>query len=403
MDFGEAIGRILDESHLVHPGQLADLAAAAGRDLGLRDLRIYLAEYSQRFLNPQPANGEPPLEIDVTVAGRAFVTGEVIDTGHGGDRQVWVPMIDGADRVGVMTFLTAEVTDELRRDAWRLASLLAPLIIVKSQYTDEYRHTARRQPMSVASEMHWRTLPPLTFTTRDVAIAAIAEPAYDLGGDVFDYALTGDIAHLVVADAAGHGLAALAPAAAAIGSIRHSRRHDLLLADTYRTANEVVAERFERRTFVTACLAQLDVTSGRLTWINAGHPQPLLVRQGKVVAQLDCRPSPPLGVGRHVVEQAEMTLQAWDRVVLFTDGVTEGRRPEREPFGHERLAEAINRESLAEHGPAETVRRLARDILNHHAHGLNDDFTILTVEYRGHLDDSPRSPASARLPHQRSI
>jgi hypothetical protein len=70
--------------------------------------------------------------------------------------------------------------------------------------TDSYSLARRRQPMSLAAEMQWQLLPPLTFVTSRVVIAGLLEPAYEVAGDAFDYALNGDIAHLAVIDPVGH-------------------------------------------------------------------------------------------------------------------------------------------------------------------------------------------------------
>lgn len=68
--------------------------------------------------------------------------------------------------------------------------------------------------------------------------------------------------------------------------------------------------------------------------------------------------------------------------MFFTDGVTEGRRSPAEMFGEARLAEVLSKESLAGHGVAETLRRTAHTVLDHHAHDLRDDFTLVAIEYR---------------------
>jgi serine phosphatase RsbU (regulator of sigma subunit) len=74
-----------------------------------------------------------------------------------------------------------------------------------------------------------------------VAVAGAIEPAYAVGGDAFDYAINGDIAHVAIIDAMGHGLQASQMACVAIGSYRHSRRERLGLIDTHRAMDAVVA------------------------------------------------------------------------------------------------------------------------------------------------------------------
>src|SRR5665811_2284499 len=90
-----------------------------------------------------------------------------------------------------------------------------------------------RQPMSLSAEMQWQLLPPLMMSTPQVAIAGALEPAYDVAGDSFDYALNDDVLHLAMIDAMGHGLSAAVMATLAMGAYRHARRLDVGLDQLY--------------------------------------------------------------------------------------------------------------------------------------------------------------------------
>lgn len=398
--------QVLAESHLMEPGDVPAVLTRAAYHLGVSDPEIYLVEPHQRELMPLlhgPEDDRQPLDIDTTLAGRAFLTGEVQDVDRESERQFWIPLIDGADRVGVFGVQGTSVDDTLRQGLLSLAGVITELVLTQQSYTDVYDRAVRRKPMSLAAEIQWGLLPPLNCTTRRVAVSGALEPAYDIGGDAFDYALNGDMVHLAIFDAIGHGLDATWPASLAVASIRHSRRHDLDLAETYLAADEALRSRFEDTCFVTAQLAQLDLVTARLRWISAGHPAPLLVRDRQVVASLDCAPSLPFGLGGKVEMVAETTLEPGDRILFFTDGVVEGRPRGGEPFGEHRLADAIQRESLADNGSAETMRRLAHAVLDHHAHELADDFTMLLVEYRGNGLNTVRAPLAIRVEGNRTV
>ena len=84
-----------------------------------------------------------------------------------------------------------------------------------------------------------------------------------------------------------------------------------------------------------------------------------------MVDTLACQPVPPLGLGIGQPELATAALEPADRVLFYTDGVTEGRNLDGEPFGEGRLADLLVRETLAGQPAAETMRRLARAILAH--------------------------------------
>src|SRR4029453_2167848 len=224
-------------------------------------------------------------------AGRAFSAIAVQDAATGSGLRLWLPLLDGAERLGVLGLTVPRVDEALRGRCTWLATLVAELLMTKGQYTDSYFLNRRRQPMSLAAEMQWQLLPPLTFVTPRVVIAGLLEPAYEVAGDAFDYALNGDSAHLAVIDPVGHDLTASVLAAVTLGSYRHSRRAGLDLAATYAALDQAIAPQFGGERFVTGQLGQLDCATGRLQWLNAGHPLPLLVRQAKGVDTLACHPA----------------------------------------------------------------------------------------------------------------
>jgi hypothetical protein len=106
----------------------------------------------------------------------------------------------------------------------------------------------------------------------------ILEPAYDVAGDSFDYAINDNIVHLTVIDAMGHGLNAAILATLAISVYRHARRAGVGLAELHGLIDAAVDQQFGPDQFVTAQMVRLDIATGRLQWVNAGHPAPLLIR-----------------------------------------------------------------------------------------------------------------------------
>jgi serine phosphatase RsbU (regulator of sigma subunit) len=172
-----------------------------------------------------------------------------------------------------------------------------------------------------------------------------------------------------------------------VGSYRHSRRAGLSLSGTYAAADQTIAALFGGERFVTGQLARLDCVTGRLHWLNAGHPLPLLVRGARVVGTLACEPVPPLGLGLGQPEIATTALEPGDRILFYTDGVTEGRNLAGEPFGEARLADLLVRETLAGQPAAETMRRLAHAILAHQGRTPRDDATMVFLEWPGPSGD----------------
>ena len=389
---GEVFGSLLAATHLTRPDDLADTLADLARPLGVEDLVLYLADYEQALLVPVPgAAGERPvLRIDGTPGGRAFSDSatQQADTARAGRRQLWLPLIDGTDRLGVVGMTLPAPDGRVDRDLLgyceRYAHLAAQLVVGKSAYGDVLERVRRRQPMTVAAELQWRLMPPLVFATRGLVVAGVLEPCYDVGGDTFDYAVNGSTAHLAVFDAMGHGLAAAGTAAVAVSAYRTARRQRLDLAGTYAAIDATLAGEYGGARFATAVLAELDLSTGTLRWVNAGHPPPLVVRDGKLVRILDLRPSTPLGVpfGREVVAVGEEALEPGDRVLLYTDGVVEARTADGEFFTAERLAGFVEKEAAGGRPTPEMLRRLRHAILNHQGGQLQDDATVLLVEWR---------------------
>lgn len=378
---------LLHASHLLAADQLPATAAQHARLLGTRELVIYLADYEQATLLPlggPEVPGRQELPIEGTMAGLAFRRVEVIHSaGRAGSHRLWLPLLNGVARLGVveMVFPTtpsAAVEDEARL----LVSLLAEMVVVNDAYSDAYARLRRRKTLSVAAEIQWDLLPPLTFGTHRVVITGALEPAYDIGGDTFDYAVTGDCADLLILDSVGHGLPSAVLASVAVGAYRHARRNMLELPDTAQAINDVIAGQFGASQFATAVIARLDLDTGRLRWINAGHPPPLILRGPALVQPPHCPPDRPLGLQDRKTVCCETRLEPGDRVLLYTDGITEARSPEGEFFGEQRLADFVMAATAAGDPAPETMRWLMHRVLTHQADQLQDDASIVFLEWR---------------------
>jgi hypothetical protein len=387
-DAERAIGSLLESGHRLAPDELAATVARHMATLEMDDVAIYLVDLDQRLLvrlGPSESTRPEHLEIDSTPAGQAFRMEEVVrePAPAGAGTRLWVPMLDGADRVGVLRTTVAEADERTAKRATHMASISASLVVSKSVFGDNLLLTRRLRDMDLAAEMRWSMLPPLTFTNDRVALAGMLEPAYEIAGDAFDYAVNGNLAHVAVIDAMGHGLEASRMANLAVGSYRHSRRRGLGLEETFAAMDQAVASQFGPERFVTGQLVRLDLSDGCLTWVNAGHPRPLLSRGGAPAEDLDCETSLPLGMGYVPAEAAHVTLQPGDAVLFLTDGVLEARSPEGEFFGRTRLIRMWKEAAAGGRPPAEVLRRLCHAVLDHQRGRLQDDATLLLVVYTG--------------------
>jgi hypothetical protein len=381
-----ALVQLLEASRTAPPERLAALAAGAGRLMGV-DAVVHLVDHDQRELRRLAPSGRPespPTAIEGTLPGRVFQTVRMLPS-EADPPRLWLPLLDGTDRLGVLEVGLRSAGDlydpVLREQCWWLAGLLGHLLAGMTVYGDVLEQTRRVRPRSPSAELIWQQLPPLTASTGAFTLAGMMEPSYDVGGDAFDYALAEHAVSLAVFDAMGHGLPAGLMAAAALAGYRAARRDGRRLYDQARTVDEVVAGHFSGSAFVTGVLAELDVASGRLRYIGAGHPPPLVLRGGKIVRTLDGGRTRPFGLGSAALTVGEEVLQPGDWLVLYTDGVTEARDPSGAWFGEARLVEFLRRAAAADQPPPETVRRLTQAVLAHQRGVLQDDATILLAAW----------------------
>ena len=397
----EPSGDLLAAAQFAVPDAVPGLVADFGRAIGALDAAVFLVDYAQQLLTPLPRPGGPERQavaIEGTLAGRAF---SAIAVQWNSDATlVWVPMVEGNERLGVVAYELPpgsglEKDDRFHEVLRKLTAQVAELIVTKADYGDFFEFYRRLQPMSVASELAWQLLPPLTFGCESVVISGALAPAYDVGGDSFDYGVDATTARIAVFDAMGHGLEAGLLATVGVAAYRNCRRARLKLDETVAFVDETIQRQFGTERFVTAVLGELDLVSGRFCWYRCGHPAPLLLRGSKVVKTLPGDGGLPLGLGAPG-DAAEESLEPGDQVVFFTDGVTEARSPDGAFFGADRLADMVSRASAGGNPPPETLRRLVHSILEHQAGDLQDDATAVLVEWKGQgketleLDDHAR-------------
>ncbi|MEO3801926.1 PP2C family protein-serine/threonine phosphatase [Nonomuraea sp. B1E8] len=398
------LGGLLGASQLAAMEDLPGLVAAYGRLAGFSHTMIYVADLQQQMLVPLAGRhgefGEPPepIRIDASMAGRAFRSVEIVQARHlldpaapetvraspagDGPQRLWVPLLNGTERIGVLEVTVPRESQGVALLAGRLALLVSLLLISKRPHSDSYTRLVRAQPMTLSAEVLWNLLPPRTFADDRVVVSAVLEPAYEVGGDAYDYAIDDDTLHVSIFDAMGHDAAAGLTATIAMGSARTSRRQGKDLPATSEAIDAVIAEQFTGR-FATGVLADLDLRTGRLSWVNRGHHPPLVIRGGQQVATLSGAPDPPMGFGLGLFTGLlRYQLEPGDRLLFYTDGIIEAQSPDGQMFGLERFIDFIVRREADGTSAPETLRRLIQTILKRQRGRLQDDATVLTVEWR---------------------
>ena len=383
----DVLTQIINESHLVTGDELSAMVDRAVRPLGFTAevLAVDLAQTALTPVRPQPGT---PVAVEGTIAGRAYQLGQILPGNEGDERVLWVPMLDGADRAGVLRIgLSPAVVDDapLRRRCWALSGLLGHILVSKVPYSERLRWMRSGGSLSPSAELLWQLVPPRTFATDRLVVTALLEPWDRVAGDAYDYAVNAEDAFFAVFDGVGHDLQAGHDTALAISAIRLARREGVTdLAALAAHADRLLTAQPGPAQFVTAVLATLDTATGLLQYVLAGHPPPLLVRHGRAIKELGQPPRPPLGLQRLPANRLEVgreQLEPGDRLLLYSDGITEARNAHGEFFGEHRLVDFTRRAELAALPAPETLRRLTAAVLTHQGGRLQDDATLVLVDW----------------------
>lgn len=385
------LSQALRKARGADPASIPEIVETVAASFGASDTVVYLVDFGQATLEPLPdrrPHDEVPQSESVatTMAGRAFVTQEATSAERPGGVRVWVPIVEGSDRTGILALTVPTATESVIRAAEDLGLLAGHLIAAQARYTDTYNLHRRRRSLSLAASMQWDLLPPLVLKTKRVAVAGLLEPAYDVGGDSFDYALNDTVFDLAIFDAMGHGMQAALVASLAVGSYRHDRRENQPLQRMHANLDRTLTNEFEGSVFATGLLAKIDLDTGTIAWTNAGHPPPILIRGGTAIGELPSTPTVPWGlatitdtVGEPSV--ATQALEPGDRVLFYTDGAVEAHQPGGQQFGVERLVDLTTQHASDQLPPEEIVRHLVGAVVDHQGDELPDDATLVLFQW----------------------
>ena len=251
--------------------------------------------------------------------------------------------------------------------------------------------------LEMAADIQANTLPALTpdiTSIQDFELFASMEPAKEVGGDFFDFfMIDADHIALVVADVSGKGV----PAALFMMQSKTVLKMETFAANgdpaiALANTNADLSEKNENDMFTTAWLGVLEISTGRLTFADAGHEKLAICRKGKW--ELPRKPNGSVALASFAAEDYELlseryryrnftiTLEPGDAIFQYTDGVTEATDAEDELFGEERLLEALN-ESKDNH-----PEQLLPHVREHIAAFVKDapqfdDITMLGLLYNG--------------------
>lgn len=394
------ITRVFELVEAAGPADAVDVAAAellstlgAERisflmaDLGGESLvRLRFPAHGDQPRVAAPARGQadrPERSESVKLAGSPYegvlATQAVQVVAEGARFRVFAPVSDRGEALGVLEVLVATPpTDAFVKDVESAAHALAYVVIANCRHTDRFESMQRHAPFSLAAEIQRRLLPAaFTCETPQFTLAGWLEPAGQVGGDTFDYSVERGVLHASMTDAMGRGVTAAQLATLVVASLRNGRRAAVDLAEQAQWANDAMTLHAGPDQFVTGLLLRVDLSTGAMRAVNAGHPRPYRLRGGRVIC-LDLGPDVPLGaVVGYPYRVQDSELLPGDRLVVVTDGVVERQSPS----AHLGVAAAVG-ETAALH-PREMVHAFKESVLAATETFLDDDAAVLCIDWHG--------------------
>jgi len=293
------------------------------------------------------------------------------------------PIISNTEVIGVFD-LESDELDAYSEDDLQVLGLLAShvaIIIEKVMLTEQLIEKKRLEgQLEVARQVQLELLPARDPQLEGYDISAYNFPTEEVSGDYYDWVqIYDDQIGLVVADVSGKGVPAALLMAFLRASLRAATHVGYSPHISMAKVNYLLWESIERNQFVTAFYGILDVTNKTLTYTNAGHNPPILLKQNGDLSFID-RGSVPLGMFRDTrYHEYYLTTDPGDVLMLYTDGVTEANNPHGEEFGRDRLAQAVT--ANRQLGARELISAVHTEVLAWtEGRGATDDVTFFVIK-----------------------
>jgi serine phosphatase RsbU (regulator of sigma subunit) len=236
-----------------------------------------------------------------------------------------------------------------------------------------------RRDLAVARELQQRLYPPPPLTNAALSIASRSEPARETSGDFYDFIpLSDDRLGIVVADVTGKSIAAALVMAMSRSTLRSEATRHTSPAEVLRHANSTLCQDNTFKQLITAFYGVLDTRSLRLAISNAGHPFPMLRRNGRLTEIEIC--GLPLGARQDAIYTEQMIqLQPGDQLVLISDGLLEEHNARRELFGFERMLATVANADAED--PEQALDEIWETVTQFRgASEQSDDITLVVIQ-----------------------
>lgn len=259
-----------------------------------------------------------------------------------------------------------------------IATQGAAALELANDYTDAIESARRRKAPTPAAEIQQNLFPPRIARITGAQLAGSLLPAYEVGGDWFDFAENRDGSWLAIGDASGNGPTAAGLGAAALGALRASRRSGHNLQQALQAIDETVRRHQNADLYVTALIARWYPATHTLTWVNCGHPHAHLADTDGNVEELKAPNHDPLGAAnpKRTFTPTNRQLTSGDRLILVTDGITQ-RRTNTGTFGTNGIRQALT--TIEHPTAAATAMAILQAVTNAWNEPLQDDGTTVVL------------------------
>ncbi len=285
----------------------------------------------------------------------------------------WIPLVERQQVVFVVAVPAGSVTIE----SDDMPKVLGEVFGGHRRRFEDYERRRRRADMTVAAELQWDLMPLRADVLGSYSVAGVLEPAYEVAGDLFEYALFDGAVWAYSFDGMGHGMEATLASVQVLAAVRNARRQGATLAEQMQRASAQLWEQYSGDRFVTGAACRID-PSGAVDVVNAGH-EPIRIVAAGAVTRLDLDVDVPLGVAEAPVYRTQRAaeLAPGDGFVMFSDGIS-SQRSDGDDFGDDRLDDALAR--CWTDIPLQTGHSVVRELLDFIATGrVDDDVTAVVV------------------------
>ncbi|BCY13850.1 PP2C family protein-serine/threonine phosphatase [Actinoplanes sp. L3-i22] len=304
------------------------------------------------------------------------------ETDMSGRARLHLPLTCWGERLGVLRMELPGRPEPEQADQLRLvADELAVALRAADRMTDRYRRAQCLERPTMAAELQWDLLPGRSLGDERFQLAGLLEPAYDVRGDHFDWALGGDRLTITVLNGAGEGLDAALLTSVAVNAMRNARRCGSDLVEQAELASDALHARYGGGLHAATLLLEVDLVSGWVDAVDAGSPHCLIGRGGEI-EQVRLEQQLPLGMfGEARYEIERFRLEPGDRVLVVSDGVHAAAPGGGPTFGESALLTALRRTRLQPAGEAVgTVMRSLREF--HKGSEPEDDAVTVCLDWR---------------------